>query len=65
MLLSNLFQVLRFRSQFITDELAQVFMDTDSEGEFEGFGKEDDSLCNSWMSPLVTDVYSEYVFFLF
>lgn len=49
-----LFQVLRFRSKFITEELAQVFMDTDSEEEFEGFSKEDDSLCNSWMSPMVT-----------
>ncbi|KAF7691364.1 cell division cycle-associated 7-like protein [Silurus meridionalis] len=44
--------VLRFRSKFITDELAQVFMDTDSEGEFEGFGKEESSLLNSWMSPM-------------
>ncbi|KAG7317261.1 hypothetical protein KOW79_019559 [Hemibagrus wyckioides] len=46
---------LRFRSKFITNELAQVFMDTDSEGEFEGFGKEESSLRNSWMSPLECD----------
>ncbi|GAA6078077.1 cell division cycle-associated 7-like protein [Tachysurus ichikawai] len=41
-----------FRSKFITNELAQVFMDTDSEEEFEGFDKEERSLRNSWMSPL-------------
>ncbi|KAK2836286.1 hypothetical protein Q7C36_014155 [Tachysurus vachellii] len=41
-----------FRSKFITNELAQVFMDTDSEEEFEGFDKEESSLRNSWMSPL-------------
>ncbi|KAK3512061.1 hypothetical protein QTP70_030142 [Hemibagrus guttatus] len=46
---------LRFRSKFITNELAQVFMDTDSEEEFEGFGKEESSLRNSWMSPLECD----------
>ncbi|KAB5530721.1 hypothetical protein PHYPO_G00132660 [Pangasianodon hypophthalmus] len=44
--------VLRFKSKFITEELAQVFMDTDSEGEFEGFSKEESSLRNSWMSPI-------------
>ncbi|KAM9494256.1 cell division cycle-associated 7-like protein [Clarias gariepinus] len=47
--------VLRFKSKFITDELAQVFMDTDSEEEFEGFSKEESSLHNSWMSPMDTD----------
>ncbi|XP_057211119.1 cell division cycle-associated 7-like protein [Triplophysa rosa] len=31
-----------FRSTFITDELAQIFMDTDSEEEFEGFADESD-----------------------
>ncbi|XP_027031825.1 cell division cycle-associated 7-like protein [Tachysurus fulvidraco] len=41
-----------FRSKFITNELEQVFMDTDSEEEFEGFDKEESSLHNSWMSPL-------------
>ncbi|XP_051992661.1 cell division cycle-associated 7-like protein [Xyrauchen texanus] len=30
-----------FRSGDITDELAQIFMDTDSEGEFEGFSDDD------------------------
>ncbi|TSO47169.1 Cell division cycle-associated 7-like protein [Bagarius yarrelli] len=43
---------LGFRSKFITHELAKVFMDTDSEGEFEGFSKEESSKQNSWMSPL-------------
>ncbi|KAI4885243.1 hypothetical protein NFI96_012608, partial [Prochilodus magdalenae] len=42
--------VLHFRSKFITDELAHIFMDTDSEGEFEGFGKEESSIRSHWMS---------------
>ncbi|KAF4073730.1 hypothetical protein AMELA_G00246740 [Ameiurus melas] len=44
--------VLRFKSKFITDELAQVFVDTDSEEEFEGFSKDESALHNSWMSPM-------------
>lgn len=36
-------------------------MDTDSEGEFEGFGKEESSLPNSWMSPLVMDMHILFV----
>ncbi|XP_017309453.1 cell division cycle-associated 7-like protein [Ictalurus punctatus] len=44
--------VLRFKSKFITDELAQVFVDTDSEEEFEGFSKDESTLHNSWMSPM-------------
>ncbi|XP_065137738.1 cell division cycle-associated 7-like protein [Paramisgurnus dabryanus] len=35
-----------FRSDCITDELAQIFMDTESEGEFEGFAEDD------WRKPL-------------
>ncbi|XP_062846882.1 cell division cycle-associated 7-like protein isoform X2 [Trichomycterus rosablanca] len=40
----------RFRSKFITDELAQLFMETDSEEEFEGFSKEDSSAHSTWMN---------------
>ncbi|KAK1785517.1 hypothetical protein P4O66_018878, partial [Electrophorus voltai] len=47
--------VLRFRSKFITDELAHIFMDSDSEGEFEGFSKTDSSLHGTWMSPMVLE----------
>ncbi|XP_066531204.1 cell division cycle-associated 7-like protein [Hoplias malabaricus] len=44
---------LHFRSKFITDELAHIFMDTDSEEEFEGFSNEESSLCSNWTSPKV------------
>ncbi|XP_076866021.1 cell division cycle-associated 7-like protein isoform X2 [Brachyhypopomus gauderio] len=47
--------VLRFRSKFITDELAHIFMDSDSEGEFEGFSKAESSLRSSWMSPVALE----------
>lgn len=38
-----------FRSKNIPDELAQAFMDTDSEGEFQGFSREE---CD-WRKPMV------------
>ncbi|XP_030644369.1 cell division cycle-associated 7-like protein [Chanos chanos] len=37
-----------FRSKFITDELAQIFTETDSEEEFEGFSKEDGVQRKGW-----------------
>ncbi|KAK9958125.1 hypothetical protein ABG768_012299 [Culter alburnus] len=37
-----------FRSKNIPDELAQAFMDTDSEGEFQGFSREE---CD-WRKPM-------------
>ncbi|XP_007260759.2 cell division cycle-associated 7-like protein [Astyanax mexicanus] len=46
---------LNFKSRFITDELAHIFMDTDSEEEFEGFGKDERSLRSNWMSPKVVE----------
>ncbi len=38
-----------FRSKHITEELAQAFMDTESEGEFEGFSVDE---CD-WRKPVV------------
>lgn len=38
-------------------------MDTDSEEEFEGFDKEERSLRNSWMSPLVMHMCIYFLFF--
>ncbi|XP_037392902.1 cell division cycle-associated 7-like protein [Pygocentrus nattereri] len=47
--------VLHFKSKFITDDLAHIFMDTDSEEEFEGFRQEESSLCSHWTSSKVLE----------
>lgn len=40
-------KITRFQSKFITSELAQLFSQSDSEEEFEGFTEDEDTGCNN------------------